>query len=335
MFNRFFRKGEQLPFHAGMTRRGILRATAGAAGGALVLGSGAEAVAATPKGRRVLRLAHLTDIHITPERNAEAGFAACLEHVQGLDDAPELILFGGDCIMDAFAQDRETAARQWALWHRSLEQDCSLPVEACIGNHDVWGWRGGGFEASTDGSCAGKRSAVEELGLPGRYRAFEKAGWKFVVLDSTHPGAEPGSYTAKIDEEQMDWLVRELEATPASTPILILSHIPIFAACPFLDGENEQSGNWQVPGAWMHIDARTLTALFHERGNVRACLSGHIHLADRVDYLGTTYYCNGAVCGGWWRGPYQQFAPAYAVVDLYDDGSTACQMIPYGWDATG
>ncbi|WP_169978303.1 metallophosphoesterase family protein [Tautonia rosea] len=317
----------------GMTRRGVFRAAAGAAGGAVLLGSAAEA--ATPKGRRVLRLAHLTDIHITPERNAEAGFAACLEHVQGLDDAPELILFGGDCIMDAFAQDPETVSKQWNLWHRRLEQDCSLPVESCIGNHDVWGWRGGGFEPSTDGSCPGKRSAVEELGLPGRYRAFEKAGWKFVVLDSTYPGAEPGTYTAKIDEEQFDWLVKELEATPASTPILVLSHIPIMAACPFLDGDNEQSGNWQVPGAWMHIDARRLTALFHERGNVRACLSGHIHLADRVDYLGTTYSCNGAVCGGWWKGPYQQFGPAYAVVELYDDGSSECRMISYGWDSQG
>src|SRR5262249_46284457 len=135
------------------------------------------------------------------------------------------------------------------------------------------------------------------------------------------------------DDEQFDWLSGVIKATSKTIPVLVLSHIPIFAACPFLDGNNESSGNWQVPGAWMHLDARKLTKLFHQHGNVKLCLSGHIHLVDQVKYLGTTYCCNGAVCGGWWKGNYQQFAEGYALVDLFDDGSSECEYVAYGWKA--
>jgi 3',5'-cyclic AMP phosphodiesterase CpdA len=311
-----------------MTRRSFL--ATGMVGMASALGRG-EPVAGR---RRVLRLAHLTDVHVQPERGAAAGFAACLAHVQSHKDRPELILFGGDNIMDAFDQPRDRVRLQWELWHRVLQSDCSLPYEACIGNHDVWGW-GRKAGVSPEEAGYGKAWAVEALRLGSRYRSFVRAGWKFLVLDSTHPAQEAPGYTARLDEEQFDWLVGELKATPQTMPVLILSHMPILAACVFFDGHNEKSGNWQVPGAWMHIDARRLAALFHRHGNVKVCLSGHIHLVDAVHYLGTSYYCNGAVCGSWWKGPNQQFPEGYALVDLYDDGSATCNYVSYGWRATG
>ncbi len=302
------------------------------AAGALTLAAG-SAEARSASARRVLRLAHLTDIHVQPELKAAQGMAACLHHVQALPDQPDLILFGGDNIMDAFAQTRQRTKQQWDVWHRVLKGDCSLPYESCIGNHDVWGWAKDASGAGEADQGYGKAWAVDELGIGKRYRAFQKAGWKFIVLDSTHPGPKPHSYVGKLDEEQFQWLSLELKETPKTTPILIFSHIPIFAACPFLDGDNETSGNWIVPGAWLHLDARRLTALFHQHGNVKVCLSGHIHLVDQVRYLGTNYYCNGAVCGGWWRGKCQQFAEGYALVDLYDDGSSTCRYVTYGWKA--
>jgi Icc protein len=306
-------------------RRAFLAAGAGLA----ALPSAAGGAARKP----ALRIAHLTDIHVQPERKAGEGMAACLRHMQGQKDKPDLILFGGDCVMDAFAQTRTRTKLQWDLWHRVLKAECSLPWLGCIGNHDVWGWDKARSKASGDEKDYGKRWAADALTMPKRYHAFARAGWKFIVLDSTHRGPRPGTYTARLDPEQFDWLAAELKATPRTTPVLVLSHIPIFAACPFLDGDNEKTGDWKVPGAWMHIDARRLTALFHGHGNVQACLSGHIHLADRVVYLGTSYFCNGAVCGGWWKGKYQQFAEGYALVDLYADGSVQCEYVTYGWKA--
>lgn len=310
-----------------MTRRGLF-ATASAA---MIAPS---ALAAPPPARpgRSLRLAHLTDVHVQPELAADRGLAACLKHVQALDDKPELILCGGDCVMDSFGQTRDRTKLQWDLWHRVLKGECGLPVEACIGNHDVWGWDRKSSGTTGDEPLYGKSWAVEALGLPRRYRSFDRAGWHFVVLDSTQPGARPNSYTARIDDEQFDWLQKDLEATKKETPVLVLSHIPILSAAVFFDGENSKTGDWQVPGAWMHIDAVKLKDLFVGHPNVKVCLSGHLHLVDRVDYHGVTYLCNGAVCGGWWKGNYHECAPGYAVMDLHPDGSFDRTYIPFGWE---
>jgi len=315
------------------TRRHFL--TSAALGSGMALGTGiapSSSFADAPR-KRVLRIAHLTDIHVQPELQAAEGMAACLRHVQSHADKPDLILFGGDCVMDSFGQTRERTKTQWDVWQRVLKAECSLPWEGCIGNHDVWGWNLEASKARADEMDYGKAWATDLLKLGKRYRSFAKAGWKMIVLDSTHVGRKPGTYTARLDEEQFAWLVGELKATPATTPILILSHIPIFSACPFFDGNNEITGDWRVPGAWMHIDARRLTKLFHERGNVKVCLSGHVHLQDEVRYLGTRYFCNGAVSGGWWKGSYQQFAPGYALVDLYADGSASNDFVNFGWKA--
>jgi hypothetical protein len=153
-----------------------------------------------------------------------------------------------------------------------------------------------------------------------------------VILDSTHPreGDKKG-YVAKLDDEQFDWLAKDLAAVDARTPVIVVSHIPILCACAFLDGENEKSGDWRVPGAWMHIDARRIKDLFLKHANVKLCLTGHVHLWDRVEYNGVAYVCNGAVCGGWWKGFYQETPEGYGIVDLFHDGTFDVAYVKFGW----
>jgi predicted MPP superfamily phosphohydrolase len=280
--------------------------------------------------KRALRVAHLTDIHVQPERWADAGLTAALHHVQELEDGPDLILTGGDTIMDSFAQDDERTATQWKLYHQIIQDECSLPIRSCIGNHDLWGWNKSSSKTTGEEALWGKKRAVHELGLPARYYSFDRAGWHFVVLDSTHTDGGSG-YIAKMDDAQYEWLASDLEKTPADRPVLVLSHQPILSAASFFDGDNEQSGNWQVPAAWMHIDARRLKDLFHEHPHVKLALSGHLHLIDRVDYNGVTYLCNGAVSGAWWKGDNQECDEGYGVVDLYEDGSFDHQYVAYNW----
>ena len=69
----------------------------------------------------------------------------------------------------------------------------------------------------------------------------------------------------------------------------------------------------------------------YKHPNVKAAISGHIHLADRTRYLNVDYFCNGSVCGRWWTGKYQEFAPAYALLDLFNDGSVECELIHFDW----
>ncbi len=275
------------------------------------------------------RVAHLTDMHVMPDGallvNAQAGFIRALEHAQGQPRQPDLILQGGDAIMDALRQGKADVTAQWAAFNAALQQHLRTQIRHAIGNHDCW------TGPDSDGDALyGKAWAMKELKLERPYYSFDAGGWHFIVLDSTDLTVKDAhGYTAKLDEAQFRWLEADLRETPASKPVLVLSHIPILAVCAYLDGDNELSGNWNVPGAWMHIDARRLKTLFSAHSNIKLCLSGHVHLRDSAVYNGVTYACNGAVCGNWWRGAYQETQPGYALVDLWNDGSFRIEYVRY------
>lgn len=309
------------------SRRQFL-ATVGLAGAALATRATPGIEPAATARRRVLRIAHLTDIHVQPELAAPAGMAKALRHAQNQPDRPDLLFLGGDLIMDSLKADKARTQLQWDLWRKVFSAERKIEAHVAIGNHDVWGWAVTDQPSIETDPLYGKGFPLEMLGLKDRYYSFERNGWHFIVLDSTHraPGAKSG-YTARLDDVQFAWLARDLERTPASMPVCVLSHIPLLCFCALFDGENEATGSWIVPGAWAHIDGRRIKDLFRRHPNVKVCLSGHIHLADAVEYLGVRYFCNGAVSGGWWKGPYQEFDSGYALVDLYDDGTVENRMI--------
>ena len=80
-----------------------------------------------------------------------------------------------------------------------------------------------------------------------------------------------------------------------------------------------------------HQDAQRIVSLFKRHANVKLCLSGHLHLTERIEYAGVTYVCGGAVSGNWWKGDHHGTEEGYAIVDLYDDGSFDWQYIDYNW----
>jgi len=143
-------------------------------------------------------------------------------------------------------------------------------------------------------------------------------------------------YLPMLDEVQFDWLKSELDATPAQTPILILSHVPIISVGPFFFYDDiVENYQFRLAGALMHQDTHRLKGLLEQYSNVRLCLSGHVHLLDRVEYNGITYISNGSVSGSWWHGDYKQTPPGYGLVHLFDDGSFEADYIQYPWDSTG
>lgn len=276
--------------------------------------------------QRVWRIAHITDPHIHDGGDSESWTRICLQKIHALDDRPDVIFNGGDTINDALRQEEESVTEQWRIWNRIMAEEVTLPVVSCIGNHDVWGLP----EVSGDPRYA-KQWAVEQLGLPHRYYDFEQNGWHIIVLDSTHRREDGSWYTARLDDEQFQWLQEKLQEIPSNRPIFIFSHIPILCAASFFDGDNEETGDWVIPGRWVHIDARRIVELFYAHKNVNVCISGHIHLLDKVVYNDVTYYCNGAVSGNWWSGNYHQTPPGFALINLYEDGSFDREYLMYGW----
>ena len=308
-----------------MKRNDFLRTGAAVIGGSLLpsIGFGEE-----NKKTGKVRFAHLTDTHLKPDAVAEAGFAKALHHAQSLKPKVEFIMNGGDSIMDSLEADKPKTQAQWDLFHSVLKRENSLPIYHCIGNHDVWGWFIKNDRPEAD-QLYGKVWVVETLQMPKRYYSFTKGKWHFIVLDSTQLNPV-GGYIAYVDPEQMDWLKNELEQAKDKF-VCFVSHIPILSICAGLFFEKtEANGDLKIQRNLMHTDFLTLKKSFANYTNIKVCISGHIHLQDELDYLGIKYYCNGAVCGNWWKGPFQEFAPAYAVIELYDDGSSSRRMIQYG-----
>lgn len=318
---------------------GVLGAGASVLGGALLgCASGSKFSSAdtstAAERRRILRIAHLTDWHIQPERRAFDGVAACFRHVQSLKDPPQLIVSGGDLIMDGYDATRDRTKTQWELWSKVLRDECSVPILHTLGNHDIWGWNKD--KSGTSGSEAGwgKRWACDMVGRDTPWHAADFAGVRVVILDSTQPADSAGyGYIAYCDEAQWDWLQRLFASTPKDMPVVVVSHIPIVSATGLTDdrAKGVREEDTKVGRGILHADASRLHALFKSHGNVRAALSGHMHLVDRVEWGGITYLCNGAVSGGWWSGPNQDCHAGYALVDLFSDGSVERRYVTYGW----
>lgn len=273
-----------------------------------------------------LRVAHLTDIHIKPERVAEYGMAASLNSVNGLSTKVDFILNGGDAIMNAASLAKSAVKAQWKAFHQILESDNSLPLYHCVGNHDLYGWM-----LPSPTHTDGKQWCMDEYQLTKTYYSFIQNNWKFIVLDSVHSRNSVPGYYGKLDSEQLNWLKNELETTPDTIHICIVSHIPILSICSLFDKDITNTGKRSISETNMHTDSEVLIDLFYKHPNVRACVSGHIHLIDYLNYLGVDYYCNGAVSGHWWKGSHQYFNPSYSVMNFYEDGGTSREVVYYNW----
>ena len=311
-------------------RREFMAATLGGMAAAGGVAHAAAAKAENEGERRVLRFAHFTDIHIGSEGNT-LGLAAGLRHMQALGDRPEMLINGGDIVWDAMGATEERANEQYALVEKVLKKECHIPIKHCLGNHDVWGHYKKDSKTTGNERLWGKKLPMAVLGMDKRYYSFDHGNWHFLVLDSVY--LTEGYYKGGLDEEQFEWLEKELAAAK-DKHVVVVSHIPIFsAAACFFNHNAEENGYWEVQGRLMHLDARRLTNLFAKHPNVKLCISGHLHMVDRVEYKGTTYICAGAVSGNYWKGSHHGFSEGYGVFDLFADGTFEHEYTSYGWKA--
>ena len=261
----------------------------------------------------VLKVAHITDVHIRPEENIPARAAEWLERVKS--HQPDFFLNGGDSLHDASYEgvSKKRTLEQWEAWDQFRAGISEFEVYSCIGNHDPW-WD----VPNKSDEMYGKPYVVKRLGIPGNYYSFDKGNWHFIVLDGNHEGIRLGA-------EQMEWLKEDLETLASNTPTLIMSHFPITSITNDLVGGQ-------------HGDHKELKSLFYQhRDKVKVCLSGHQHLLDRTWYNGVHYFCNGSLSGFWWgegdefsagKQYYLETPPGYAILELFENGEVINTYYP-------
>jgi len=331
--------------NSGMTRRKLLKSSglmvaAGTAG--MVPGrfaDGQDLASGNPASpKRVLRFAHPTDIHVQPELRGGDGMTAAFKHMFDLKDPPQMILTGGDLPMDTASSDQARSATLWKLFDKIIADQVpkSIPIHHTIGNHDIWGRDMAKCKSTGKEAFYGKQWFLDNFSYPKTYYSFDTAGWHFIILDSFDLVPNSKDFVSRIVGDQLDWFKADLAATPATTPILVVTHVPIFSAANFFDNSEQkkhEGPDITISHTRMHVDYRELDNLFAGYPNIKLCLSGHIHLLERCEYNGITHICDGAVCGDKWNGPRQRTPEGYGLIDLYADGSFKHQYMTYGWKA--
>jgi len=305
-----------------MNRRQLLAA-------GLAVGVVSTVRAADARRKPCLRAAHVTDIHITKDRDAPKGVAALFAHMLGQKDwTPELILNSGDSCM---ALDGKTtgakAAEQIDLWKAAVK-GIKVPIRSCLGNHDVWNG-----DEPTEAIPATKKGfalMTEVLGMPAPYYSFDQGGWHFIALNSVCNWPKYGD----LSKEHFDWLKADLKKTPKETPVCVISHLPIVSVTSSLYGSGQKKPDGVlIPKVWQHTDCWEISEVFRRYPNVKLCLSGHMHTQDRCEYRGVWYVCGGAGSGAWWNGSEYGFPPCYGAIDFFADGAFEYRFADYGWKA--
>ncbi|HEY0655333.1 MAG TPA: metallophosphoesterase [Chryseosolibacter sp.] len=310
-------------------RRFIQQVGAGAA--LTLLSTSAADAQPKPSSKRVLRIAHITDVHILDQPEAERLFGQIIREINTAKDKVDFIINTGDTVMDENKQTKETVEKRWNSWRKIMDGN-RLAVYSALGNHDVWY----GPDEASDTEYKkdpryGKQWAMEELKMPARHYTFQQKNWKFIALDSIN-----GESGYQLDGPQLEWLGKELSSTPTGVHVCVFNHVPILSMGALLYyTKRKPIADVKFPSGDMHNDHQAIKDVFHKSGNVRLCLSGHVHYVDAVDYLGVRYLCNGAVSGNWWGKPLtlDEFPPVYTLIDLFEDGSTQHQYVYYKTEA--
>jgi 3',5'-cyclic AMP phosphodiesterase CpdA len=271
------------------------------------------------KGR--LRLAFFTDAHARTEWNTPDALSLAAESIgrSGVD----LVLSGGDLITDGFQSSAQTIEPRWDSYmkmHRAIKAE-HYPA---LGNHDLVA------ALPEDGTLPAKNPRsifLSKLGLEQTYYSFDAMGYHFIILDSVLVTVDEYKYHGIIWPEERDWLKRDLANVDLTTPIVVVTHIPLLTS--FFGAT--QGATFAAKKNRVVINNHEILTMF-ENHNLVLVLQGHLHIKEMLMWRDTAFITGGAVCGKWWRGPWFGTEEGYNIITLTGN-RVHWEYIDYGWDA--
>ncbi|HEX3769386.1 MAG TPA: metallophosphoesterase [Polyangiaceae bacterium] len=184
----------------------------------------------------------LSDTHVGYQGPANPEAAGTLEHavatINGVDTQPDFIVFTGD-LTHTTDDDAERRARM-ARFKQTVAGLKVKNLRFLPGEHDAGPDHGAAY-----------REVFGDL-----HYSFDHKGVHFVALDNV---SRAGS---GMGDEQLDWLTKDLAAVPATTPLVVLAHRPLFDLQP----------DWD----WFTKDGARAIEILSRRDQVTV-FYGHIH----------------------------------------------------------
>ena len=237
--------------HDGIDRRGFLKCMAWAGTGVLwtmsgglltskILGATADVAGGD------FTFVQISDSHIGFNKDANKDVIGTLQKaiakINALPRPPDFILHTGDL-------SHLSEAEEFDALEQNLKQIKTGKIFYVPGEHDV---------LSDNGALYRERFGKNTLGSG--WFSFDKNGVHFIGLVNVVNTREGG--LGVLGAEQLDWLKSDLAPLPASTPIVVFAHIPLWAVYP----------QW----GWGTDDAEQALGFLRRFGSVTV-LNGHIH----------------------------------------------------------
>lgn len=264
-------------------------------------------------------VAFLTDIHLQPEGNALKGFSQALDTLNRLN--PDLIITGGDMIMDALGQSFERADSLYNLYDEVIKKT-NIKVYNTMGNHEIYGIYKSS-EADPSNQEYGEKMFEKRIG--NSYYSFDHKGWKFMIINSIED-TKKGRYIGLVDSVQLSWIGSELKKTDPATPIVISTHIPFLTA----NTQKYEGSTVASDSSTVVSNSKELLDLF--RGyNLKLVLQGHLHTVEDIFIDNVHFITGGAVSGGWWKGQNMGFEEGFIYLTFHPD-DFQWRYVDYGWE---
>ena len=311
-----------------MNRRRFLESL-GVAGAVSMVGARSSALPSHAGHAEEFSFVFFTDTHIQPELDAAKGCRMCFAT---FNDIPaDFAVCGGDLVYDAAGVD---AARGSSLFdlYRQTSAVIPYPVHYTIGNHDIFGVLPKSGVTPADPHY-GKKAYEDRYGAT--HYSFDHKGWHFVVLDSI--GIQPDrSWIGQVGETQLAWLKADLEKTGKTTPMVVVTHVPLVTgAISYVSHSDWLMRTSNLGGLIDTLMVTDASQVIDELVgyNVRAVLQGHTHVNEDITFRGLRFITSGAVSGNWWKGPRAGSPEGYLTLRLHPNGIVEPSYRTYGFHA--
>ena len=253
----------------GMTRRQLIRHTAwfgaavgfAVAGGEVISHVAGEAAAQHTAGRPTLRFAQISDSHLgftgAPNPDVAATFSHAIDQVNNLGYTPDFVIHTGD-LTHLSSPEQFDQVKQMMTGLRTPH------VFTVPGEHD-----------SVDDAGQKYRNAFGAGSIGDGWYSLDIAGVHLIALVNTLNLRKLG----QLGADQLEFVKKDVARLSSDTPIIVFSHIPLFAMYP----------QW----GWGTDDATQALSYLRRFSSV-TCLNGHVHqlfskTEDNVTfYSGTT-----------------------------------------------
>jgi 3',5'-cyclic AMP phosphodiesterase CpdA len=248
-----------------MSRRQLIRHTAwfGAAVGLAVAGGevishvAGEAAAEHLRARPTLRFAQISDSHLgftgAPNPDVSATFGQAIEKVNNLGYTPDFVIHTGDLT-------HLSSPEQFDQVKQMMTALNTPHVFTVPGEHD-----------SVDDAGQKYRKAFGAGSVGDGWYSLDVAGVHLIALVNTLNLRKLGH----LGVDQLEFVEKDVARLSSDTPIIVFSHIPLFAMYP----------DW----GWGTDDAAQALSYLRRFSSV-TCLNGHVHQLFSKTEGNVTFY---------------------------------------------